>query len=83
MYVCKKSHATSSCTGNTIASDVASIKTLVRSMYSQMTELKAEVKNNINSLRKDMLNALNKTINEINTCVDAQQHHTPAGEDTR
>ena len=64
---------TSPCTGNTIASDVASIKTLVRSMYSRMMELKAEVKNNIISLREDLLNAVNQSVSEINTCLDKQQ----------
>ena len=63
---------TSPYTGNTIASDVASIKTMVRSMYRSMMELKAEVKNNIISLREDLLNAVNESVSEINTCLDKQ-----------
>ena len=65
-------------TGNTNASDVASIKILVRSMYRSMMDLRAEVKNNINSLRED-LNALNESVSEINTCLQEHKQHM-AGE---
>ena len=56
-----------------IASNVASIKTLVRSMYSQMVVLKDEVKNNIYSLTEDLLNTLKESFSSNNTCLEKQQ----------
>ena len=64
---------TSPCTGDSLASDVASIKTLVRSMYSRMVELRDEVKNNIYSLRQDLLNTLKESFSSNNTCLEKQQ----------
>ena len=49
------------------------LNTVVRSMYGSMIEFRAEVKNDINSLRED-LNALNESVSEINTCL--QEHRT-------
>ena len=47
-------------------------------MYGSMIEFRAEVKNDINSVRED-LNALNESVSEINTCLQEHKQHV-AGE---
>ena len=48
-----------------IESNLVNINIVVRSMYGSIIGFKAEVKNDINSLRDD-LNALNDSVNNLN-----------------
>ena len=61
-----------------IEANLINLNTVVRSMYGSMIEFRAEVKNDINSLRED-LNALNESISETNRCLKEHKKHM-AGE---
>ena len=68
----------SSADHQSIEANLINLNTVVRSMYGSMIEFRAEVKNDINSLRED-LNALNESVSEINTCFQEHKQHV-AGE---
>ena len=77
MYLCTEFHCNhiilifSSADHQNIEANLINLNTVVRSMYGSMNEFRAEVKNDINSLRED-LNALNDSVSYLSVCL--QEH---------
>ena len=67
----------SSADHQSIEENLINLNTVVRSMYGSMIEFRAEVKNDINSLRED-LNAHNDSVSNLSVCLQEHKKQTLA-----
>ena len=58
-----------------IEANLINLNTVVRSMYGSMIEFRAEVKNDINSLRED-LNVMNDSVSNLSVCLQEHKEQT-------